>query len=151
MYFPIDPHNLGNFWYKLKESLENHCFAYVISEGIYQNKSKEIVDSSAKIEQFVHRLKSIEYVRLGSSHMELMPCYFAVRLLSNNRGILNELVTSENSLEQIQRDINFIVDFVFFDLPALYELKIPFFITLDISNDLQIEYKNDDTCIKRVI
>jgi len=71
--------------------------------------------------------------------------------ISYDEGIISELITCDDSIEQITRDINFIIQFVFFDCPKINKLIIPF--KLDISNDIdfkvEIDQINNETKIIR--
>jgi len=150
MYIPIDPYKIDGYWEEFRRSLEAQKLAYVIINKRYVNDEPHIA-SSSEIDELINRLKNVNYVRIGSQHMRPEPCHFSMKPISYDEGIISELITCDDSIEQITRDINFIIQFVFFDCPKINKIIIPF--KLDIGNDIdfkvEIDRINNETKIIR--
>lgn len=145
MYIPVDPFLSKSFWEKFSESLDKQKVSQVIFNGeIIEDKSPKILDKTEK-EKLLNHLKSMKYVRLGCNRTLPLPSHFSVKFLGYNHGFLNDFIAIDSSPYEIDKEINFIIDFIFFDLPQLESLIIPFKINPAMLNSqFKIEFKNNE-------
>lgn len=153
MYIPINPVKLEDSWQQFKKSIESQPLSYVIIDGEFISKSLPYYITSLEADNILLRLKNTGYVRFGFNKGTFVPCHFAVKMNRDHEGILNELITRDDSIEQVKSDIFFIVDFVFFELPLLKNLIIPFKIEITwVGSEFKIDYneKKKETLITRI-
>lgn len=150
MYIPIDPQKSEDYWGKLEKSLESNKLSYIIIDGKSIENTMSRCLSSTDVSKLISRLKLMDYVRLGSNHNNLMPCHFTLKLNKNKQeALLQDLIARDNSFEQINDDLFFIIDFSFFEIPTLKILRIPMKMeTISISSEFKIEIDKEFEEIK---
>jgi hypothetical protein len=150
MYLPINPHKLNDYWDILKNSLRKQKLVYLILNGKYSGANL-CIEADFEINKLMDRLKIYNYVRLGSQHMLPTPPHFAIDITSETTGHLKEFITSDISLDSIKREISLATQFIFFELPNLNEIIIPFIIKFDPDSYIQavLDEKNNQTKIYR--
>ena len=126
MFLPIDPNKLDSLWDSLKVSLCEAAHSEIVSSG-YLNIIAARHLSVQDAEAVVARMKGLNYVRIGTGRVNPVPPHFGVHLdHGQSKAKLMEYLGLDTSRHRIIRDISLLVDFIFFEIKSLVELRIPF-------------------------
>ena len=127
MYIPVDPKKISSLWENFGKSLQIADHAVIVSAGILTANSVAHRMSQADANDLIARMNGLPYVRVGTAKMNAVPPHFGVCVdASGNKAILMEFIVLEHSPERLHRDLHFIIDFIFFEIPALQDFVIPF-------------------------
>src|SRR5690606_38992131 len=121
MYLPLDPSKTEGLWEKFYQSLEEGAFVYIVSEG-KQSCGNGMTDDPRLI---IERFKKCGYSRIGTSRSVPVPAHFGVRI-DDKVGYLQEYIAHDGSQDQIESDLRKLVQLIFYEMPTLTNLVIPF-------------------------
>jgi hypothetical protein len=127
MYMPVDPKSVNGMWDKLLSSLSSQNTCLVVSDGQFNKGLQAVQLSRSEAEELLGKLKSRDYVRVGSAHMSPVPAHFSLDLTSGV-GRLMELISLSPDEDRLKNDISLICQFSFFENKDMKELIIPFVI-----------------------
>lgn len=125
MYLTLDPNKTNNFWEKFQHSIEANKYSYLIVNGKKNRETNTMNINLDVANEITARMKEADYVRLGASRLIPMPTHFAIKFYENNKGMLSELITIDDSFQEIWNAINLIIQISFYENPNLMELIIP--------------------------
>ncbi|RLT87903.1 MULTISPECIES: hypothetical protein [unclassified Ketobacter] len=128
MYMPVDPNSIDGMWDKLLQSLSSQKNCVVVSDGQVSDEPIDESFSNEEADSLLAKLKSREYVRIGSSRMSPVPAHFAIDF-TDSTGRLMELISLSSDDERLRNDVSLVCQFSFFENKKLERLFIPFVIT----------------------
>tara|TARA_B100000745_G_scaffold219121_1_gene145863 strand:+ start:842 stop:1297 length:456 start_codon:yes stop_codon:yes gene_type:complete len=151
MFMPVDPNSVDGMWDKLLQSLSSQESCIVVSDGKKSDELKNQNFSKKEAEALLVKLKSREYVRIGSSRMSPMPAYFTLNIM-DGYGRLMELISLSSDDERLRNDVSLVCQFSFFENKQLEKLVIPLIITDLEDPDLRFEvnYSEGETRAYRI-
>lgn len=139
MYLPLNPNKIEGLWDKFLQSISDCSFEYVVSNG-EQNSSSRSIEEPGLV---TRRFKECEFSRIGTAKSVPIPAHYGVRIESET-GYLQEYIARDASEDQIASDLRKLSQLIFYEVPTLRKLVIPFEVknmsdqgvTVKISNGL---------------
>ncbi|GAA6152200.1 hypothetical protein [Pseudoteredinibacter isoporae] len=142
MYMPVDPNSIDGMWDKLLQSLSSQKSCVVVSDGQASDKPIDQNLSYEEAESLLAKLKSREYVRIGSSRMNPVPAHFAIEF-TDSTGRLMELISLVSEVDRLRNDVSLVCQFSFFENKKLEKLVIPF--VIHGVEDPELKFEVDDS------
>ena len=143
MYLPLDPGKTQGLWEKFRESLAEGSLFGAVSNG-----KKGLANDTVEDPEFlVERFKKCGYCRIGTSRMVPVTAHFGV-CLDGEIGRLQEYLSYSNDEEQIESDLRKLSQLIFYEIPDLKKLVVPFEISELGDQGLVVEPGNGVTEIR---
>ncbi|MEE2729944.1 MAG: hypothetical protein VYA55_03935 [Pseudomonadota bacterium] len=141
MYMPVDPNLVDGMWDKLLQSLSSQKSSVVVSDGQACDERVGQIFSHEQDDRLLTKLKSREYVRIGSSRMSPVPVHFTIDF-TDGAGRLMDLISLSSDEDRLRNDVCLVCQFSFFENKQLEKLVIPFVITG--LEDPELKFEVDD-------
>lgn len=126
MYFPLDPNKNPALWESLRDCLLTSSVSYVLENRKAQSVGVPRKVTFAEVDGLINRMQTLGYVRIGASRLVATPPHFGVSLSYDGKvGDLTEYIALDGTKERRGRDISFLVELMFYELPNLSKLIVP--------------------------
>jgi len=142
MYSPYNPHGVDELWLKFETSIIKQELCYVICDGSHFPNAKPYKMSQVEAKDYIRRLKTLKHVWIGTGHLMPIPWHFAIKEVSVDSWLLCDLIAMESQTSSIERDLLFIVEFIFWFVKNLKILTIPFRVNLSEKLEFRLEIDN---------
>lgn len=143
MYLPLDPSKTEGLWEKFSQSLEQGALTCIVANG----EQACVNEISGDPRPVIERFKECGYSRIGTSRSVPVPAHFGVRI-EGEVGYLQEYLAYDGSQDQMLSDLRKLSQLIFYEVPTLKKLVIPFEIAGLSDQGIVVEIKNGVTEIK---
>ncbi|WP_143518002.1 hypothetical protein [Pseudomonas sp. PIC25] len=141
MYMPVDPNSVDGMWDKLLQSLSSQKSCVVVYDGMASEEQIGKNLSHEEADRLAAKLRTRDYVRIGSSRMSPVPAHFTIDF-TDSTGRLMDLISLSSDDDRLRNDVSLVCQFSFFENRQLEKLVIPFVIAG--LEDPKLKFEVDD-------
>jgi len=151
MFIPLDPSSVSGIWDKLLHDLISNKSCLFICDGKKSSEPKCQVLSEERAKRIATKLRSRDYVRIGSGRLHPIPLYFGVDIDADS-GRLMDLISISSDEDRLKNDVTLLCQLTFLQNKQMGKLIVPLVLSSldDPELEIAISPSGSETVVSRV-